>query len=145
MSYVEQPFNIAWGIQRPPDSNRPHFIVLSFWYTESPRWLLEKHPDNTDRVLEVLCKLRMGDQNSEMCKMRFHETCWLLSKPALALTTGYKGLFKSKACVNVCCMVLYATDCQQSSVHCCTDHVRNVIYKSLGWGMLDSLIRFATN
>lgn len=145
MSYVDQPFNIAWRVsnvlQIPIGLT---FIVLSFWYPESPRWLLEKHPDNTDRVLAVLCKLRMGDQNSEHVQNEFHEL--VAAQQARArFDTGYKGLFKSKGMRKRLLYGLYATALQQAGGIAALTMYATLIYKSLGWGMLDRSIDFAAD
>jgi MFS family permease len=75
MSYVKEPFNVAWRvsnlIQLPIGLT---FVVLSFWYPESPRWLLEKQPDNSERVLKILCNLRMGDEHSEHVLNEYNES-----------------------------------------------------------------------
>jgi hypothetical protein len=114
MSFHSSPFNIAWRvsniIQIPIGI---FFIVLSFWYPESPRWLLEKYPDHPDRVLQVLCKLRMGTPESDTVRMEFHEL--LAAKEARKrYDTGYKGLFKSSGMRKRLLYGLYATALQQA-------------------------------
>lgn len=114
MSYHTEPFNIAWRvsniIQIPIGIM---FIILSFWYPESPRWLLEKKPDNTDRVLSVLCKLRMGTPDSEHVRQEFHEL--VAAKEARSrFDTGYTGLFTSSGMRKRLLYGLYATALQQA-------------------------------
>ena len=66
MSFHTSPFNIAWRIsniiQIPIGLG---FITLSFWYPESPRWLLEKHPEDPERCLKTLAKIRSGTPDEE--------------------------------------------------------------------------------
>ena len=133
MSFVKQPFNIAWRvsnvIQIPIGIA---FVILSFWYPESPRWLLEKQPDNADRVLRVLCKLRMGDENSEHVRGEFHEL--VAAQQARArFDTGYKGMFKSKGMRKRLLYGLYATALQQAGGIAALTMYAALIYKSLGW------------
>ena len=134
MSYVKQPFNVAWRvsnlIQIPIGLG---FVILSFWYPESPRWLLEKHPDQPEKVLEVLCKLRMGDQNSERVQSEYHELV-AAHQARARLDTGYKGLFKSKAMRKRLLYGLYATALQQAGGIAALTIYAALIYKSLGWG-----------
>jgi hypothetical protein len=113
MSFHTEPFNVAWRvsnlIQIPIGIM---FIIISFWYPESPRWLLEKK-DNTDRALAVLCKLRMGTPASEHIRTEFHEL--IAAKEARSrFDTGYKGLFKSPGMRKRLLYGLYATALQQA-------------------------------
>lgn len=114
MSFHTSPFNIAWRvsnvIQIPIGVA---FIILSFWYPESPRWLLEKYPDNPDQVLRVICKLRMGSPDSDHVRAEFHEL--LAAKEARKhYNTGYTGLFKSAGMRKRLLYGLYATALQQA-------------------------------
>ncbi|KAF3015695.1 hypothetical protein E8E15_002447 [Penicillium rubens] len=55
MSFHKSPYNIAWRVShiiQPPIGLA--FIVVSFWYTESPRYMLEKHPEMSERALQIL-------------------------------------------------------------------------------------------
>lgn len=97
MSFHTLPFNIAWRvsnvIQIPIGVA---FIVVSFWYPESPRHLLEKHPDDPARALHVLAKLRMGDPTDDNVRLQFHE---LVASREFRrrYDTGYIGILKSPA------------------------------------------------
>jgi hypothetical protein len=112
MSFHTSPFNIAWRvsnvIQIPVGLA---FIVLSFWYPESPRWLLEK--DNPDQALRVLCKLRMGTPESEHVRTEFHELV-AARESRRRFDTGYSGLFKSAGMRKRLLYGLYATALQQA-------------------------------
>lgn len=87
------------------------FIVLSFWYPESPRWLLER--DNPDQALRVLCKLRMGTPETEHVRNEFHELVAARESRRL-LDTGYSRLFKSAGMRKRLLYGLYATALQQA-------------------------------
>ncbi|KAJ4993601.1 Sugar transporter STL1-like protein 8 [Stagonosporopsis vannaccii] len=133
LSYVKQPFNTAWRVsnllQLPIGVA---FVILSFWYPESPRWLLEKHPDDPDRVLKVLCKLRMGNENSDHVLAEYHEL--LAAQQARARSdTGYKGIFMSKGMRKRLLYGLYATSLQQAGGIAALTMYAALIYRSLGW------------
>lgn len=138
MSFVKQPFNIAWRVsnvcQIPIGLT---FVFLSFFYPESPRWLLEKQPDNHDRVLRVLCKLRMGDVNSPHVLAEFHELI-AAQQARASCDTGYNGLFRSKGMRKRLLYGLYATALQQAGGIAALTMYATLIYKSLGWGMWKS-------
>ena len=74
MSAYTSPFNIAWGvsnvIQIPIGIV---FIVLSYLYPESPRWLLEKYPEDPNLCLRTLARIRSGSPTDEEVKLEFHE------------------------------------------------------------------------
>lgn len=114
MSSYERPFNIAWRvsnlIQIPIGIA---FVIISFWYPESPRWVLEKHPDDTERVMEILCKLRMGRPDSEHVQEEYHElmTAHLYRK---RFSSGYTRLFSSAAMRKRLLYGFYATALQQA-------------------------------
>lgn len=133
MSFHKSPTNIAWRvsnvIQIPIGV---FFIAISFWYPESPRWLLEKRPDNHDRVLKVLCKLRMGDPNSEHVRVEFNELV-AAHQARSRFDTGYKGLFMSKGMRKRLLYGLYATALQQAGGIAALTIYAALIYKSLGW------------
>lgn len=133
MSFHKSPTNIAWRvsnvIQIPIGV---FFIAISFWYPESPRWLLEKQPDNHDRVLKVLCKLRMGDPNSEHVRVEFNELV-AAHQARSRFDTGYKGLFMSKGMRKRLLYGLYATALQQAGGIAALTIYAALIYKSLGW------------
>lgn len=97
MSFHKSPYNIAWRVsnvvQIPIGIT---FICISFLYLESPRWLLEKHPEDTDRVLRTLAKLRSGSIDDERIRIEFHE---LVSSHEYRkkFNTGYMGLITNPA------------------------------------------------
>jgi hypothetical protein len=74
MSYHQSPYNIAWRasnlIQIPIGVA---FVILSFWYLELPRWLLEKYPDSPELCLKALAKLRSGSPTDDHVRLEFHE------------------------------------------------------------------------
>ncbi|PGH17722.1 hypothetical protein AJ80_04730 [Polytolypa hystricis UAMH7299] len=133
MSYYTEPFNIAWRvsnvIQIPIGIL---FIILSFWYPESPRWLLENQPDNPERALQVLCKLRMGTPDSEHVRAEFHELL-AARKARSQFDTGFKGLFKSAGMRKRLLYGLYSTALQQAGGIAALTMYAAIIYKSLGW------------
>lgn len=115
MSSYESPYNIAWRvsnlIQIPIGLG---FAVLSFWYPESPRHLLEKHPENPEKALHVLAKLRMGSPRDDVVRNEFHE---LLASREFRkrYEPGYLGLFKSKAMRKRLLYGVYSAGLQQVS------------------------------
>ncbi|KAF7563941.1 hypothetical protein G7046_g196 [Stylonectria norvegica] len=133
MSYYDKPYNIAWRvsniIQVPIGLA---FVVLSFWYPESPRWVLEKHPDDGDRVLGILCKLRMGTPESEHVREEYHE---LLASYEYRkkFKSGYARIFSSSALRKRLAYGLYATALQQAGGIAALTMYATIIYKSLGW------------
>lgn len=133
MSFHKSPYNIAWRvsnlIQIPIGIL---FLIISFWYPESPRWLLEKQPDNPDRVLRVLCKIRMGDPDSDRVRTEFHELI-AAHQARTRFDTGYKGLFRTKAMRKRLLYGLYATALQQAGGIAALTMYATIIYKSLGW------------
>lgn len=112
MSFHTSPFNVAWRvsnlIQIPIGLA---FVVLSFWYPESPRWLYERHPDDPDRCLASLCRLRSGDTTSDQVRSEFHElvTSYEYRK---RFKTGYAAIFSSKGMRKRLFYGLYATALQ---------------------------------
>lgn len=95
MSYHLSPNNIAWRVsnivQVPTGLT---FVVISFWYLESPRWLLDKYPETPERSLATLAKLRSGTIYDEHVRLELHEliTSFEYRK---RFKTGYMGLFAS--------------------------------------------------
>ena len=113
MSFYTAPFNIAWRvsnvIQIPIGLT---FLVLTFWYPESPRWLLEKYPEEPERALTVLAKLRSGTPLDDHVRAEFHE---LLASREFRkrYTPGYLGILKSKPLRKRLAYGFYATALQQ--------------------------------
>ncbi|KAH6719890.1 MFS sugar transporter-like protein [Leptodontidium sp. MPI-SDFR-AT-0119] len=133
MSYHHSPYNIAWRvsnvIQIPIGLT---FIVLSFWYLESPRWLLEKYPETPERCLTALAKLRSGTVDDERVRMEFHE---LVSSHEYRkqFKTGYMGLFASAGMRKRLAYGFYATSLQQIGGIAALTMYAALIYQSLGW------------
>lgn len=111
MSYHTSPYNIAWrvsnAIQIPIGIA---FIVISFWYPESPRWLLEK--EKKELSLATLAKLRMAAPTDDRVKEEFHE---LVASREFRrrYATGYIGILKSPALRKRLCYGVYAMALQQ--------------------------------
>ena len=97
MSAYTPPFNIAWRvsnvIQMPI---RISFVVLSFWYPESPRYLLEKHPEEPGRALANLAKIRPGRPEDERVRVEFHELV-ASYEYRKRYDPGYLGIIKDPA------------------------------------------------
>ncbi|EHK46854.1 hypothetical protein TRIATDRAFT_291161 [Trichoderma atroviride IMI 206040] len=114
MSFHDHPFNVAWRvsnlIQIPIGLS---FIFISFWYPESPRWVLEKHPEDTDRVMNILCKLRMGAPDSPHVQEEYHElmASYLYRQ---RFKSGYIRIFTSAALRKRLLYGFYATALQQA-------------------------------
>jgi hypothetical protein len=74
MSHHSSLYNIVWRVsnivQIPIGLT---FICLSFFYRESPRWLLEKYPETLERTLSTLVKIRSGTPNDGYVSLEFHE------------------------------------------------------------------------
>ncbi|KAJ4152895.1 hypothetical protein LMH87_009415 [Akanthomyces muscarius] len=133
MSFHKSPYNIAWRvsnlIQVPIGLT---FVVISFWYPESPRWTLEKHPDNADRALQLLCKLRMGTAESEHVRQEFHELV-ASYEYRKRFDSGYTRIFKSPALRKRLAYGFYATALQQAGGIAALTMYAAIIYESLGW------------
>ncbi|KAL9622908.1 MAG: hypothetical protein Q9160_002834 [Pyrenula sp. 1 TL-2023] len=133
MSFHTSPYNIAWRmsniIQIPIGLM---FVAISFFYAESPRWLLEKHPDDPGRALKVLAKIRSGHPDDEAVRTEFHEmvASYEFRK---RYDPGYLGLFKTPAMRKRLCYGFYATALQQFGGIAALTMYATLIYKSLGW------------
>lgn len=133
MSYHTSPYNIAWRvsnlIQIPIGLT---FIVISFWYLESPRWLLEKYPETPERCLKTLATLRNGKVDDERIKQEFHE---LITSHEYRknFQTGYRGLFATKGMRKRLLYGFYATALQQFGGIAALTMYAALIYESLGW------------
>lgn len=133
MSYHTSPYNIAWRvsnvIQIPIGLA---FVVLSFWYPESPRWLLEKHPDQPERTLEVLAKIRSGTPQSDHVRTEFHE---LVASHEFRkkFDPGYLGIIKQPALRKRLLYGFYAMALQQFGGIAAVTMYATLIYQSLGW------------
>jgi len=133
MSFHQSPFNIAWRvsnvIQIPIGL---FFIVLSFWYPESPRYLLEKYPDDPQRALTVLAKIRSGTPLDAHVRVEFHEM--IASREFRRRhTPGYIGILKSPPLRKRLAYGFYATALQQVGGIAAVTMYAALIYESLGW------------
>lgn len=132
LSSKKSPFNIAWRIsnviQIPIGIA---FIVISFFYVESPRYLLEKKGD-PERVLHTLAKLRSGHVEDERVRQEFHELVASFEYRK-RFDTGYKAIFLNKSMRKRLLYGLYATALQQFGGIAALTMYATLIYQSLGW------------
>ena len=133
MSFHDSPFNIAWRvsnvIQIPIGLI---FVGVSFLYPESPRWLLEKYPDDPERTLKVLARLRSGLPTDEHVRTEFHELV-ASREYRKRFDPGYIGIFKSPALRKRLAYGFYATALQQFGGIAALTMYATLIYQSLGW------------
>ncbi|KAF2149126.1 MFS sugar transporter-like protein [Myriangium duriaei CBS 260.36] len=133
MSFHKSPYNIAWRvsnvIQVPIGLA---FVLVSFWYPESPRWLLEKYPEQPDKALTELAWLRDGSVNDDHVRNEYHELV-ASYEYRKRFDTGYLGLFKSAAMRKRLCYGFYATALQQVGGIAALTMYATLIYQSLGW------------
>ena len=133
MSFSKSPSNITWRvsniIQIPIGIL---FIAISFWYPESPRYLLEKHPEDLNLCLQTLAKVRSGTTQDDNIRMEFHEI--VASKESRkGYTPGYMGIFKDSSMRKRLLYGVYATGLQQiGGIACITIYAASV-YESMGW------------
>ncbi|TVY15455.1 Quinate permease [Lachnellula arida] len=133
MSYHQSPYNIAWRvsnlIQIPIGVA---FVIVSFWYIESPRWMMEKYPDSPELCLKALAKLRSGSSNDEHVRLEFHE---LVSSHEYRkrFKTGYIGLLSSAGMRKRLAYGVYAMALQQFGGIAALTMYAALIYESLGW------------
>ncbi|KAM0698835.1 hypothetical protein Q7P36_000879 [Cladosporium allicinum] len=133
MSFHKSPYNVAWRvsnlIQIPIGLL---FVVVSFWYPESPRWILEKNPDNSEKALANLARIRSGDRNEPRIRDEFHEMV-ASYEYRKRFEPGYFGLLKSSAMRKRLAYGFYATSLQQFGGIAALTMYATIIYKSLGW------------
>jgi Sugar (and other) transporter len=113
MSTHKSPYNIAWRISniiQVPIGLM--FVALSFWYPESPRFLLEKHPDNPARALNNLAKIRSGTPEDEHVRVEFHELV-ASYEYRKRFDPGYIGLIKNRSMWKRLAYGVYAMALQQ--------------------------------
>ena len=133
MSFHKSPNQIAWrvsnAVQIPIGLA---FIIISFWYPESPRYFLEKHPDRPAEALKQLAYIRSGKIDDEGVKEEFHEmvASYEFRK---RFEPGYLGLLRTKGLRKRLCYGLYATSLQQFGGIAAVTMYATLIYKSLGW------------
>lgn len=115
MSFHTSPYNIAWRvsniIQIPIGLA---IIIVSFLYPESPRHLLERHPNTPERALRVLAKLRSGSVTDDAIRKEFHELV-ASREYRRRYDPGYIGLFKDKTMRKRLLYGFYAAGLQQVS------------------------------
>jgi hypothetical protein len=113
MSFYSSPFNIAWRVsnvlQIPIGSV---FICISFFYLESPQWLLEMHPDSHERALATLAKLHSGNMDDDHVRLEFQELV-ASHEYRKRFRTGYIGLLSSKGTRKRLAYGVYAMALQQ--------------------------------
>src|SRR5690348_6746442 len=133
MSFHTAPFNIAWRVsnilQIPIGLT---FICISFFYLESPRWLLEKYPETPELSLTALAKLRSGTTSDEHVRQEFHELV-ASHEYRKKFKTGYLGLFASAGMRKRLAYGFYATSLQQFGGIASLTMYAALIYQSLGW------------
>ncbi|EME83195.1 uncharacterized protein MYCFIDRAFT_196544 [Pseudocercospora fijiensis CIRAD86] len=133
MSFHTHHYNIAWRvsnvIQIPIGLM---FIVVSFWYIESPRWLLEKHSEVPERSLQALARLRSASPTDERVRNEFHEMV-ASHEYRRNYDTGYMGIFKSAAMRKRLAYGFYAMYLQQFGGIAALTMYATLIYQSLGW------------
>jgi hypothetical protein len=98
----------------------------------SPRWLLEKRPEEPERALATLARIRSGSPTDERIRAEFHEIV-ASYEYRKRFDPGYLGLFKSKAMIKRLCYGFYATALQQFGGIAALTMYATLIYKSLGW------------
>ena len=133
MSAYTSPFNIAWRVSNVLQIPiGVIFIGLSFLYPESPRWLLEKYPEDPNLCLRTLAKIRSGAPTDEMVKSEFHE---LVASHEFRkrFEPGYLGLLKNAAMRKRLCYGFYAMALQQFGGIAALTMFATLIYESLGW------------
>ncbi|KAL1956772.1 hypothetical protein VTO42DRAFT_6826 [Malbranchea cinnamomea] len=133
MAFHESPYNIAWRIsnflQIPIGMIA---VAVSFWYPESPRFLLEKYPDNPELCLRTLAKIRSGTPDDDFVKQEFHE---LVASREFRkrYATGYLGILKNSSMRKRLLYGFYATALQQFGGIAALTMYATLIYQSLGW------------
>ncbi|KAJ5112986.1 hypothetical protein N7456_001520 [Penicillium angulare] len=133
MSFHTKPYNIAWRvsnvIQIPIGIA---FIIVSFFYPESPRFMLEKYPETPDQALKVLSRLRSGAPTEERIRTEFHE---LVASYEFRrrYEPGYVGLLKDKSMRKRLVYGFYIASLQQCGGIAALTMYATLIYESLGW------------
>jgi hypothetical protein len=113
-------------------------LLAQFAYTPtntltlSPRWILEKNPDNSEKALANLARIRSGDRNEPRIRDEFHEMI-ASYEYRKRFEPGYFGLLKSSAMRKRLAYGFYATSLQQFGGIAALTMYATIIYKSLGW------------
>jgi len=133
MSFHSSPYNIAWRVsnivQIPIGLT---FVAISFFYLESPRWLLEKNPEQPELCLKNLAKLRSGSIQDERIRVEFHELI-ASHEYRKRFQVGYMGLFASAGMRKRLAYGFYAMALQQFGGIAALTMYAALIYESLGW------------
>lgn len=133
MSFHTSPYNIAWRIsnivQIPIGLA---FICISFFYIESPRWLLEKYPETPELCLKTLARLRSGTVDSEHVRVEFHELV-ASHEYRKRFQTGYIGILSNAGMRKRLAYGVYAMALQQFGGIAALTIYAALIYESLGW------------
>ncbi|KAJ5936967.1 hypothetical protein N7466_003417 [Penicillium verhagenii] len=133
MSFHKHPYNIAWrvsNIVQIPIGIA--FIFVSFFYPESPRFMLERYPETPERAMKVLARLRSGAPTDERIRAEFHE---LVASHEFRqrYDPGYIGLLKDKKMRKRLAYGFYAASLQQVGGIAALTMYATLIYESLGW------------
>lgn len=93
---------------------------------------MEKYPDDPERTLKVLAKIRSGNLDDEHVRTEFHE---LVASREFRrrFDPGYLGILKSPALRKRLCYGVYAMALQQFGGIAAVTRYATLIYKSLGW------------
>lgn len=113
-------------------SKRSDRLLINYRHCASPRHLLEKHPDQPERALAVLAKIRSGSPTDERIRAEMHELV-ASYEYRKRYEPGYLGLLKSKAMLKRLCYGFYAMALQQFGGIAALTMYATLIYKSLGW------------
>lgn len=133
MSSYKTPYNYAWRV-----SNIVQipigvvFVILSFRYPESPRWLYEKYSQHPEKSLETLAWIRMGTKEDAHVQAEFHELV-ASYEGRKQQACGYKGLFKSNTLRRRLLYGFYAMALQQVGGIAALTMYAALIYQSFGW------------
>lgn len=133
MSFHSSPYNIAWRVSNVVQIPIGFaFICISFFYIESPRWLLEKYPDSPELSLASLAKLRSGTVNDDHVRLEFHELV-ASHEYRKRFKTGYIGILSSAGMRKRLAYGVYAMALQQFGGIAALTMYAALIYESLGW------------
>jgi hypothetical protein len=109
-----------------------HQYISADIKTPSPRWILEKNPDNSEKALTNLARIRSGDRNEPRIRDEFHEMV-ASYEYRKRFEPGYFGLLKSSAMRKRLAYGFYATSLQQFGGIAALTMYATIIYQSLGW------------
>jgi MFS family permease len=133
MSFVQSPVNVTWRVSNILQIPIGFLaITMSFWYPESPRFLLEKYNDNPGLCLAALAKLRSGTPEDDHVRTEFHELVTSLAARS-EYESGFVGLFKDRSMRKRLAFGIYATSLQTLGGIATINIYAARIYESLGW------------